>query len=391
MASDLGRPSQKTQRSRKGKKAWRKNIDLDDFEQNLDNVRESEIVLGPQQELFTVDKEGTDEGLTTTMKSERKLKSHEILNARSAFPALPALHKKKEKPKHKVMKDRQKLLERAGFTDKSKTAAEMERDGLLKTGKVADLWGEATPSSEFIVPTNAPRPQTAHKRSKPDAPLPGTPAVELPHGGQSYNPALEEWKASILAEHEQLEKEESKRVQAEEQQARIDAVIAETQAKLEKEDAEEESSDSEVDKSEIGRLSVNPPAKLKRKTQTQRNKKQRHKQWLFEISQLKQKKEFMRKLAEEAEKRLAEPKPKSKRLKQLKRAHSAHPVAPQPLAVKLSDELEDSLRRLKPEGNLIKERMRNLQARGIVEARVPVKKPKSRSKMVEKYSFKHFQ
>lgn len=390
MTLDLGRPSQKTQRSRKGKKAWRKNIDLDEFEQNLDNVRESEIALGPQQELFTVDREGTDEGLTSAMKSEKKLKSHEILNARSAFPALPVLHKKKDKPKHKVMKDRQKLLERAGFTDKSKIKAELERDGLLKIGKVAGLWDEAMPSSSITSPTNAIKPQIAQKRRKPDAPLPGTPAVELPHGGQSYNPALEEWKASIFAEHEKLEKEEIKRVQAGEQQARIDAVIAETQAKLENEQ-EVDSSDSEVDESEIGRLSVNPPAKLKRKTQAQRNKKLRHKQWLFETSQLLQKKHFMKKLAEEAEKRHVEPKTKPKRQKQLIRAHSAHPVAPQPLAVKLSDELEDSMRRLRPEGNLIMERMRNLQARGLVEARVAVKKPKSRSKMVEKYSHKHFQ
>ena len=39
----------------------------------------------------------------------------------------------------------------------------------------------------------------------------------------------------------------------------------------------------------------------------------------------------------------------------------------------------------------MKERVRSLQARGIIDARVPVKKPKSRTKMVEKHSYKYFE
>jgi len=401
MALETGRPRQKNQASRKGKKAWRKNIDLDQFEKNLEEQRDAEIVLGPNEQEFTIDKVGTDEGFTPEMKKEKKLKSYEILHARSAVPALIPQHKKKDKPKSKVAKDRKQLLERAGFTDKSSRVANVERDGILRSGNTSDLWGSAPAASapQFVVENRAnqapsSRPQ---KSLQPDAPLPGTRAVELPLAGQSYNPALEDWKRAILTEHHKLEKQEEKRVQAEEQQARIDAIIAETEARLAESGSEgEDESDEEADSGDLGKLSVNPPTKLKRKTRADRNRIHRHKMRLFELSQLKQKKAFMRKLAEEAANKrnreeLVTEEVKQKPTKKLLKAHSAHPVMEEPLTVKLSDELDDSLRRLKPEGDLMKERVRSLQARGIIDARVPVKKPKSRTKMVEKHSYKYFE
>ena len=44
--SVVGAPSQRTQSSRKGKKAWRKHIDLDDVEQGLEEMRVEERVTG---------------------------------------------------------------------------------------------------------------------------------------------------------------------------------------------------------------------------------------------------------------------------------------------------------------------------------------------------------
>lgn len=40
------RPATKKQPSRKGKKAWRKNIDIDDIEKAVDEKRDLEIVTG---------------------------------------------------------------------------------------------------------------------------------------------------------------------------------------------------------------------------------------------------------------------------------------------------------------------------------------------------------
>jgi nucleolar protein 53 len=45
-SSALGAPAQRSQSSRKGKRAWRKNVDLDEVEEGLENFRAEERVLG---------------------------------------------------------------------------------------------------------------------------------------------------------------------------------------------------------------------------------------------------------------------------------------------------------------------------------------------------------
>ena len=61
------------------------------------------------------------------------------------------------------------------------------------------------------------------------------------------------------------------------------------------------------------------------------------------------------------------------------------------LELVLPDELQDSLRLLKPEGNLLKDRYRSLLVRGKMEARrrVPFRK-QARTKLTEKWSYKDF-
>lgn len=44
--SVVGAPSQRAQSSRKGKKAWRKNIDIDEVEEGLEELRVEERVTG---------------------------------------------------------------------------------------------------------------------------------------------------------------------------------------------------------------------------------------------------------------------------------------------------------------------------------------------------------
>jgi hypothetical protein len=45
-ASVVGAPAQHNQSSRKGKKAWRKNVDIEDFEEKLEGLREEERTFG---------------------------------------------------------------------------------------------------------------------------------------------------------------------------------------------------------------------------------------------------------------------------------------------------------------------------------------------------------
>jgi len=54
----------------------------------------------------------------------------------------------------------------------------------------------------------------------------------------------------------------------------------------------------------------------------------------------------------------------------------------------LADELQDSLRALKPEGNLLKDRFRNMLVNGKVEARKRITQPKKPKVHVsEKWSY----
>lgn len=398
MSSETGRPSQLKQRSRKGKKAWRKNIDLTEIDQQLEQKIENEIYVGQDEPEFSEDRAGSTEFLSKNMRAEKKLKSLEILHSRSEVPALVSKHKKQDKKRPKISKyQRQKLLERAGFTDKDKLKAEVEKDGILKVGQVVDLWSAGAPAPV----------KRAVKTEIPEAPIPGTPAVALPQSGQSYNPSLDDWKKTIISEHAKVIKDEEREAKANEQKARIEAIIFETESKMKENelaglvdsDSESESdsddeSKAKKDKKAVIKLSVNPPASQIRKTRTQRNKEKRHKKFLRELAELKEKRKFLQALQAKItnpnqiqdEPAVKEP----KKPKNLIRAHSRHPMVAEPLAVKLSDELDDSMRRLKPEGDLLRERIRSLQARGIIEARIPMKRPRRRTKTVEKWNYKHF-
>ena len=63
-----------------------------------------------------------------------------------------------------------------------------------------------------------------------------------------------------------------------------------------------------------------------------------------------------------------------------------------PLEVVLPDELRDSLRLLKPEGNLLKDRFRTMMLQGKVEARRQIPYAKQKKYTVsEKWSYKDWQ
>jgi nucleolar protein 53 len=133
--SIVGAPAQHNQSSRKGKKAWRKNVDIEDLEEKIEGLREEERTLGcehlshithpssnviyrvPLQkktdsELFLVDTKGDDKSMCSRtlafhtdylilffFASVRKslprfsrttLRSHQIISQRSAVPAVHA-------------------------------------------------------------------------------------------------------------------------------------------------------------------------------------------------------------------------------------------------------------------------------------------------------------
>ena len=73
-----------------------------------------------------------------------------------------------------------------------------------------------------------------------------------------------------------------------------------------------------------------------------------------------------------------------------KRLRNAN-IPAKPLEVVLPDELQGSLRRLKPEGRLLDDRFRHLMVNGKIEARNPVlKTTRKKVKFTEKWSHKDF-
>ena len=72
-----------------------------------------------------------------------------------------------------------------------------------------------------------------------------------------------------------------------------------------------------------------------------------------------------------------------------KKRFGKHHVPEAPLEVVLPDELKDSLRLLRPEGNLLKDRFRSMMVRGKIEPRkhIPYGKKKQVT-ITEKWSYK---
>ena len=61
------------------------------------------------------------------------------------------------------------------------------------------------------------------------------------------------------------------------------------------------------------------------------------------------------------------------------------------MAIQLPEEKSDTLLHLKPEGNIVKERFQSLQARNLIEVRMPFKqKRKFKVKQVESHDYKRF-
>ncbi|KAL1670142.1 ribosome biogenesis protein Nop53/GLTSCR2 [Schizophyllum commune] len=209
-AARLGVPAQRSQGSRKGKRAWRKHIDIDDVEERLEERREEERVLGtavheqPDAGLFTIDTTGDENVRRAIPKAKRQLTSLAILNERSAVPAVVGM-KRKPAPVSKAEKER--LLRTAGRTKRGplgshvdgsemgKGSALMELSEAVKESGKYDVWGNSVVDADMteeeeLPETIKPKPVKAPKLSTPREII-NVPAVEAPHAGASYNPPLE--------------------------------------------------------------------------------------------------------------------------------------------------------------------------------------------------------
>ncbi|XP_072777009.1 ribosome biogenesis protein NOP53 [Taeniopygia guttata] len=273
-----------------------------------------------------------------------------------------------------------------------------------------DIWGEHNPLDAplagqdpwYLQQTKRLRVQRPPRLQAKPSPLP---PVEVIGQGGSYNPPFQDHQELLLRALEvetRRRREEEKverRLKVTEEPPSQEAVLREQLQGLLEEEEEDEERDEERDEEQ------NPPRKREqpgRKTEKQRRreKEQREKagarararlalqrrQGLFRLRSLRRALRLRdaelrrRRLLRDRQRRLRETAPK--RLGRL-RYEDAGPE------VQLSEELPESLRRLRPEGSVLRDRFKSLQRRNMIEPRERAKfRRRYRVKYVEKRSFR---
>lgn len=393
----------KAQPSRKGKRAWRKNVDVSEIDQALEYQRDQEILHGDQagEDEFVIDTEGKTPQHTAPA---AKLKTTEILTNKSKVQ--PVRQRPVKKPVSR--KERERIMALAGrLATANKLHTRIEKDGLVK-GSLEDVWEDAPePELPMVYKESA---YSSHMKPKhapgtmKEPPIPLTirgqkgPDLELVDAGKSYNPSLELWRALIEKEFGSEKQFELQRQQLAEEQERIQHLIEtmpdENFVDDSADEAPEEEEEEQKDEEDI-KLSINKPTKWNKKTKTQRNKLERHKKLQELSARLKQIKDSMKELERldeimaEVEKKGPQ-KPAAPRDRPY-RKHGRGELAFKPIELKLSDELTSCLRSLKPEGNLFYDNMHKLQVSGKVEAQGgSQKRRRFAPKLKERYSYKNF-
>ncbi|KAL1965023.1 hypothetical protein VTN77DRAFT_6223 [Rasamsonia byssochlamydoides] len=428
MSTAVESPQQYKQPSRKGKKAWRKNVDLSEIQEGLRQVWEEEIKGGvvsekPSEELFTIDSTGSQEIQKAYRKQHKPLKADEILAQRSAIPAVDSRKRANSKVTDGIIEPKTKKHKSDWVSHKEwlrlkKVAQEANPVKKDDDEPSYDPWSDEKDPSPLDNPKfsflEKPKPIVAPPTLK-KAPISlaangkPVPAVKKPDAGTSYNPTFEDWDNLLRREGEKEVEAEKKRLEEERKEQERQRLIE--QAKNDGDDGEVKSDDEsawEGFESEYEKPEWLNKKRPQRKTQAQRNKIKRRKEaeqkakWEAQMKKKQQQVEQVKAIArrvqeeEEARKQLQKREEDSSEEGDdtvLRRRPLGKNFPPEkPLELVLPDELQDSLRRLKPEGNLLDDRFRNLIVNGKLEARKPVtqaKKPKR--KLTEKWAYKDFQ
>lgn len=424
--SSIGAPQQHKQSSRKGKKAWRKNVDITEVQDGLEELNdEIRLVGGPLSErkaedLFALDIVGSKE-IVKKYNLQKPLKADEILARRSAVPAIDG----RKRPASDVPDGVYEVKKRRGDWVSKKEVRRLK--GAInavshlrqdeETVSAVDLWdeppvAELTQTLEYVPKKRSKVAPPTIKRAPVPLTANGKPvqAVRRPEEGTSYNPDYEQWEKLILKEGEKEIAAEKLRIAAQqheaEKQARIEAAQAdETAGRTDDESAWE---GFETENEDMNVLRQKRPT---RKTPTERNKSKKRKaaeRLAKHEAKMAAKQVYVTQEDLDALNRsLVEKDDSAQQLTQkeddgqeevygddskLRRRKMGNIHMPEKnLELVLPDELKESLRLLKPEGNLLQDRFRNLLVNGKVETKKPVLyAKKKRVKYTEKWSHKDF-
>lgn len=393
----------KAQPSRKGKKAWRKNVDIEEVVAGLEETREREILVGKEEETdngFVIDSAPSIPNATVV-----KTGTAAILANKSKVPGVINPRQTQDKrPVKQTFKrtDYIRLRSLAGGKQKTESTYinRIAEDGII-SATAQDLWDvpapEATPLDGFSATTEHRKP-TVKPVTLKEGPIKiaqNDLSNKIIDAGKSYNPSLESWKALINKEYGLEYQKELNRQSIEEHNERIQELVI-TLRDEEMDDVDGPDAVAEVaeDATEADySLSLNKPNELKIKTRTVRNKEAKHKKRMelhAKLTELKVQLKDLQNLSVILDEQDAKPEPRH-RDRRIPTKLSKHGLIETPLEVKLSDELSSNLKNLKPEGNLLYDQMLNLQSTGQIESRIPVaKKRRYAEKFTEKWSYKDF-
>jgi len=441
-------PKRRKGASKKNKKSWRKNTDIDDVNEFLEDQRLEERLGGAfderaDDELFVVDKGQEEEKAVTTTRAARKkaaaekpLRCHanltpEVPQEKHETPGQrrnPITVAKEKKLKEQgIVKAKAKLAKKhRQAANKIREATALERSTRRRTNFDFDLWDVKDDKETATIKSNQwlegqTKTQNLIGLRKKEAKVPKdltakaskVSAVETPTGGESYNPSYKDHQELLLkATLTELKKEKAerkidfhttrmlpKKAPTEEEQVKelTEGLFDEDEDVSEEETNDKPDGGEDEEEEEEGKKANKPKTKQQKRKERARKAKetkamQQKKAKLLENDYMRLKsikKEL--KAGEEATAQKQAKKEQKKAEKALQAGTLSNYKFEEPdLDLKLSEELTGNLRNLKPEGNILMDRFKSLQKRNVIETRVKQKikkKPKNR-KIVEKRNHK---
>jgi nucleolar protein 53 len=428
-----GAPQQHKQPSRKGKKAWRKNVDVSEIQEGLEGVRD-EVIRGgifaekDSADLFTLDIAGDAEISKKYLKGSKPLKADEIIAQRSAVPAVLIRKRAGDKTTDGIFEPNGKRQRVSYVSHKELTRLRNIADGrqtqaIVEVKEAAyDPWDIKRDADEAA---EDPRFSFLDKAQKKKAPKTlkhnpislaasgkAIPAVQKPEGSYSYNPTFIDYEERLMTEGEKEVAAEQRRLAAAEVEriklegaAKSAAEVTAAEARAGLPEWEEDSAWEGFESgAENVRLNVKRP---ERKTQAQRNKMKRRKEeerkakMAADIKKKNEQTAQINKIAKAVAARVYAPalavmedddsSSEGDDLELRRRKLGKIPLPEKALELVLPDELQESLRLLKPEGNLLKDRYRSLLVRGKMESRRSISfTKKAKRKATEKWTHKDF-
>ncbi|XP_070685209.1 ribosome biogenesis protein NOP53 isoform X2 [Pempheris klunzingeri] len=422
------------------KKNWNKHSDINDVDEFLEDVRHQERTTGgllserPDDSLFFLDvghpkkdeQKGDiaepSEGKKRKGKTPRPLRIDLILQHDSLVPPpkdvlayqqpnakkIRRIAQKAEQlaAKGVVPRRQKKLLNRQPVNRTAKKAATEANNNPDR--EYYDIWGQESKDTAdpwYLQQTRKKRIKRPEKLNEKPSVLP---AVEVIAPGGSYNPDFFSHQALLQEAHEVEVKKQKEEDKIERQLAvnREDTATEETvfreqvQGLVEEEEEEEAAAAPNVGEEED--MVVGAIALAEKKTERQRKKERadkikeqrrlagrqliKQRQQLFQLRSIKA---FIKQRDQQTKARQKQRKAKQEAEKAQPRRLGKLKFQAQDLEVQLSDELAGSLRQLKPEGSVLKDRFKSLQKRNLIEPRERAKfKRRHKLKYVEKRAFR---